>query len=89
MKKKYEKIRILDENAKWWRGEPITWAYEDRRGDWWLLKDDPKPKSSMKIKPKTKESSNLFTVKHYIFIFLSSCLGVLAATFLARYILLN
>ena len=84
------RIKKLDENAKWWKGEPITWAYEDRRGDWWLVKDGPKPKSEsdMKIKPETKESSNLFTIKHYIFIFLSSCLGVLASMLLARYILL-
>ena len=83
------RLKKLDENARWWKGEPITWAYEDKRGDWWLIKDKPEPKPSMKIKDKGGGASNLLTVKQYFFIFLSSCLGVLAAMFLARYILLN
>ena len=82
------KIKILDENAKWWKGEPVTWAYEDKRGDWWLIKDDPKQKPNMKIKP-TKESSRSMTIKEYFFIFLCACLGTLTAMLLTKYLLLN
>lgn len=82
------KIKILEENARWWKGEPVTWAYEDKRGDWWLIKDDPKQKPKMKIKH-TKGSSNSLTTKHYFFIFLCSCFGVLFATLLAKYLILN
>jgi len=83
------KLKKLDENARWWKGEPITWAYEDKRGHWWLIKDKPEPKPNMKIKEKRGEGSNLLAIKQYFFIFLSSCLGVLAAMLLARYLLLN
>jgi len=82
------KIKILEENARWWKGEPVTWAYEDKHGDWWLIKDDPKQKPKMKIKP-TKDSSNSFTTKQYLFIFLCSCFGVLFATLLTKYLMLN
>lgn len=33
-------MKKLDENAKWWKGLETEWAYQDKNGDWWLIKNE-------------------------------------------------
>jgi len=35
-------MKILDKNAKWWKGTEKEWAYQDKNGDWWIVKNERK-----------------------------------------------
>lgn len=82
------KLTKLDENGKWWVGLPTTWVYSDKKGDWWLIKDDGK-RGEKKPKMKTKSSrsgcaSSSFGAKQFLFVFLCSFLGVVLGVIVAR-----
>jgi hypothetical protein len=67
-------MRVLNKDSYWWRGQEKEWAMQDQSGNWWIYKKDKKP--TVKIKKKTKESSNFLTTQQYIIIALSSALGI-------------
>ena len=31
-------MKKLDENAKWWVSSEKEWSYQDKSGDWWLIR---------------------------------------------------
>lgn len=76
---KYDKT-----SAKWWRGskDKITWAIEDKNGDWWLVGGSEFPEkklsdSEVKINLKrSKERSVQATPERMMVILLASALGV-------------
>jgi hypothetical protein len=86
---KYDKT-----SAKWWRGskDKITWAIEDKNGDWWLVggaefPEKKLPDGEVKIDLKrNKERSIRATPDRMLVILLASALGVsLAINFLLFY----
>lgn len=46
-------MKKVDKNSKWWIGEEKEWVFQDKDGDWWLIKDE---KEKKKIE---KEMSNI------------------------------
>ena len=32
-------MKIIDKNTKWWTSSEKEWAYKDKNGDWWLIKN--------------------------------------------------
>lgn len=72
-------------SAKWWKGakEKLTWAIEDKNGDWWLVGGSEFPErklsdsSEVKINLKrSKERSVRATPERMMLILLASALGV-------------
>jgi hypothetical protein len=85
-------IKKLDENAKWWKGDDtITWAIEDKKGDWWLVGGSEFPEkkltSKMKIKKVRGDSTNRLNTLWYISIVLASALGISLALNLISFLL--
>jgi len=37
-------VKIIDKNTKPWIGSEKEWAYKDKNGEWWLIKDTKKNK---------------------------------------------
>tara|TARA_Y100000310_G_C20447418_1_gene699097 strand:- start:612 stop:869 length:258 start_codon:yes stop_codon:yes gene_type:complete len=79
------KLKILDKNAHWWKGDKtVTWATQDKKGDWWLIggSEFPEKKVDMKTKNLKNESSNEAGLKMMLFIAIGSFLGVSLAMLL-------
>ena len=53
------RMKILDEHSRWWKGVEKEWAVEDKNGDWWIFKDEKK-KVAIPKKKKTTMKHNLF-----------------------------
>ena len=80
------KLKILDKNAHWWKGDKtVTWATQDKKGDWWLIggSEFPEKKVDMKTNSKNKGMrSNNTDFKIMLFIAIGSFTGVSLAVLL-------
>jgi len=90
--KNLKNIKILDKNAKWWRGDDtVTWAIEDKKGDWWLVGGSEFPEkkltNKMKIKKTRGDSTNRLNVWWFVSVVLASVLGVSLALNLISFLL--
>tara|TARA_R110002110_G_scaffold128650_1_gene308362 strand:+ start:179 stop:424 length:246 start_codon:yes stop_codon:yes gene_type:complete len=70
-------MKILNENARWWKGIEKEWAFRDGKGKWWIYKKQKKNKVSSALRQKKKEEgSSIFSTEDYAIIALASALGV-------------
>jgi len=78
-----KQLKILDENAHWWRKQKVDWAIQ--KGDhWYIIPGSEFPEHKTKDKLSTEKTFNLkrdersqnISVNSFLLIFLSSLLGV-------------
>lgn len=91
-----DKWVILGKNAHWWRRSKEVKKWVIQKGDdFWIVNGSEFPEKKITKKQMDTSShrkgqrSAPFTIKFGLLVFLSSCLGVLAAALLARYVFLN
>ena len=82
------KLKILDENARWWAKEKVDWAIQDKKGDYWIIpgSEFPEKKIDMKTKNLKHARSNDTGLKMIFFIFIASFLGVVLAGLLFSFV---
>ena len=69
------KLTKIDKNGHWWVREKTDWAAEDKDGQWWILRNK-KPTMKTNDKRRKGQTSNMFTMEHYIIVALASALGI-------------
>jgi hypothetical protein len=70
-------MKILNENARWWKGIEKEWAVQDKSGNWWLYSaKDSNLKMKMPRKKRVGEQSLMLTKEYCIIIALASALGI-------------
>ena len=44
-------MKKINKNTKWWIGTEKEWGFQDKDGDWWLIKDQGENKEQKKMNP--------------------------------------
>ncbi len=77
MNKRKSQLKILDENAHWWKDEVEQWAIEDKSGNWWVVggSEFPEKKTPPKAsRRKTRKKPS--TLMNMTLILLGLALGI-------------
>ena len=69
-------MKILNEDAYWWKGQEKEWAMQDRSGNWWIYRNEKKDRQMIPEKTRRKEHSAVYSRDQYIIIALASALGI-------------
>ena len=78
MEKKKPRIIQYNEHAKWWINgkDPITFAVQDKKSDWWLVHYDPSETHDNKGSSREKKKTSQDKPTPWGLIALSAMLGV-------------
>jgi hypothetical protein len=83
MNHKKKLVMLDDPNAYYWEKQKVDWAIQDKKGVWWIIPgsefSEQKISNEDKVrvnKKRMKQRSHVFSVYFYLWIFISSILGI-------------
>ena len=77
-------MRILNKYSHWWKKEEREWAWQDKRGDWWISKSNYKNDlMNSPSKKRQKQKSSRLSVENYLAIIGATTIGIVVGSIIA------